>query len=75
MRIHDLGDDKQAGGMLRVGSPSDQPFGAWRDMTVTFLGFMTIPTGERDAWSFSLLFTDRADHLSDTRHRLRLASQ
>ena len=57
MRIHDLGDDKQAGGMLRVGSPSDQPFGAWRDMTVTFLGFMTIPTGERDAWSFSLFYS------------------
>lgn len=57
MHIHDLGDDKQAGGMLRVGSPSDQPFGAWRDMTVTFLGFMTIPSGERDAWSFSLFYS------------------
>lgn len=57
MRIHDLGDDKQAGGMLRVGSPSDQPFGAWRDMTVTFLGFMTIPSGDRDAWSFSLFYS------------------
>lgn len=57
MHIHNLGDDRQAGGMLRVGSPSDQPFGAFRDMTVTFLGFMTIPSGDRDAWSFSLFYS------------------
>lgn len=57
MHIHQLGDDRQAGGMLRVGSPSDQPFGAWRDMTVTLLGFMTIPSGDRDAWSFSLFYS------------------
>lgn len=57
MHIRDLGEDWQAGGMLRVGSPSDQPFAAWRDMTVTFLGFLTIPTRERDAWSFSLFYS------------------
>lgn len=57
MHIHQLGYDRQAGGMLRVGSPSDQPFGAWRDMTVTLLGFMTIPSGDRDAWSFSLFYS------------------
>ena len=57
MHIHQLGDDRQAGGMLRVGSPSDQPFGAWRDMTVTLLGFMTVPSGDRDAWSFSLFYS------------------
>ena len=47
----------QAGGMLRVGSPSDRPFEALRDMTVTLLGFLTIPSGERDAWSFSLFYS------------------
>ena len=57
MHIHELGDDRQAGGMLRVGSPSDRPFEAWRDMTVIFLGFMTIPSGDRDAWSLSLFYS------------------
>lgn len=57
MRVRDLGDGRKAGGMFRVGSPSDQPFGAFRDMTVTFLGFLTIPARERDAWSFSLFYS------------------
>jgi hypothetical protein len=43
--------------MLRVGSPSDRPFEALRDMTVTLLGFLTIPAGQRDAWSFSLFYS------------------
>jgi hypothetical protein len=42
--------------MLRVGSPSDQPFGAFRDLTATLLGFVTIPS-DRDAWSFSLFYS------------------
>jgi hypothetical protein len=57
MHIRDLGDGRQAGGMLRIGSPSDQPFAAWRDMTVTFLGFLTIPAREKDSWSFSLFYS------------------
>jgi hypothetical protein len=57
MHIRDLGEGWQAGGMFRVGSPSDRPFEAMRDMTVTLLGFLTIPSGERDAWSFSLFYS------------------
>ena len=57
MHIRDLGDGRQAGGMLRVGSPSDQPFAAWRDLTVTFLSFLTIPARNQDAWSFSLFYS------------------
>jgi hypothetical protein len=57
MHIRDLGEGWQAGGMLRVGSPSDRPFEALRDLTVTLLGFLTIPSGERDAWSFSLFYS------------------
>ena len=57
MHIRDLGDDRQAGAMLRVGSPSDQPFAALRDLTVTFLGFLTIPARNQDAWSFSLFYS------------------
>lgn len=57
MHIRDLGDGRQAGGMVRIGSPSDQPFAAWRDMTVTFLGFLTVPAREQDSWSFSLFYS------------------
>jgi len=57
MHIRELANGWRAGGMLRVGSPSDQPFAAWRDMTITLLGFLTIPSGERDAWNFSLFYS------------------
>lgn len=57
MHIRELGDERQAGGMLRVGSPSDHPFEAWRDLTVTFLSFLTIPARNQDAWSFSLFYS------------------
>lgn len=57
MHIRDLGDGRQTGGMLRVGSPSDQPFAAWRDLTVTFLSFLTIPARNQNAWSFSLFYS------------------
>ncbi len=57
MHIRQLANGWRAGGMLRVGSPSDQPFAAVRDMTVTLLGFLTIPSGQRDAWNFSLFYS------------------
>jgi hypothetical protein len=57
MHLRELANGWRAGGMLRVGSPSDQPFAALRDMTVTLLGFLTVPSGERDAWSFSLFYS------------------
>ena len=57
MHIRNLSDDRKVGGMLRVGSPSDQPFGAWRDLTVTLIGFMTIPSGDCNAWNLSLFYS------------------
>ena len=57
MHIRELADGWRAGGMLRVGSPSDRPFAALRDMTVTLLGFLTVPSGQRDAWNFSLFYS------------------
>ena len=57
MHIRTLANGWRAGGMLRVGSPSDRPFAALRDMTVTLLGFLTIPSGEHNAWSFSLFYS------------------
>lgn len=57
MRIRTFDNGWRAGGMFRVGSASDRPFTALRDMTVTLLGFLTIPSGERDAWNFSLFYS------------------
>jgi hypothetical protein len=57
MHIREMADGWRAGGMFRIGSPSDRPFAALRDLTVTLLGFLTVPSGERDAWSFSLFYS------------------
>jgi hypothetical protein len=57
MHLRKLANGGRVGGMLRVGSPSDQPFATLREMTVTLLGFLTIPSGQRDAWSFSLFYS------------------
>lgn len=57
MRLRSWEDGRRAGGMVRVGSPSDRPFAAWRDMAVTFLVFASIPSGERNAWSVSLFYS------------------
>ncbi len=57
MRLRSWDDGSRAGGMVRVGSPSDRPYAEWRDVTVTFLVFATIPSGERNAWSASLFYS------------------
>lgn len=58
MHMRDLGDDWQAGGMLMVGSASDQPFGALRDTNVMVMGFLNRPAAnQRDAWNFSLFYS------------------
>ena len=57
MRIKNWDNGNVSGGMIRVGSPSDQPFAAMRDVTVSCLAFLQMPQGERDAWEFSLFYS------------------
>ena len=57
MHLRTLNNGWRAGEMVRVGSPSDLPFASLRDMTVTILGFLTIPRGERDEWNLSLFYS------------------
>ncbi len=57
MHIRSFENGWRAGGMFRVGSPSDRPFSDLRDLTVTLLGFLTVPSGEHDAWNFSLFYS------------------
>lgn len=47
----------RAGFLFNVGAASDQPFAGIRDMTLQTVGFLTVPQGPRDAWSFSLFYS------------------
>ena len=57
MHFRDLDNGWQVGGIFNVGSASDEPFGGLRDMTVAVIGFLNVPSGERDAWNFSLIYS------------------
>lgn len=50
-----------AGGMLNVGSASDQPFHSIREVNVTTAAFLRMPSGERNAWSFALIYAPMSE--------------
>ena len=60
MNFRTLESGSLIGGVFNVGAASDQPFDGIRDMTVTFIGFWNIPSGERNAWCFSLFYSPTA---------------
>ena len=47
----------RGGFLLNVGTASDEPGSGLRDMTLTTVGFLTVPSGPRDAWDFSLFYS------------------
>lgn len=57
MRIWELDNGWQGGASLNIGSAGDQPFGEFRDLNLTALGFLTVPAGQRDAWNFSIFYS------------------
>lgn len=57
MHFRDLDNGYQVGGILNVGSASDDPFASWRETTANAIGFVNVPYGERDGWSFSLFYS------------------
>jgi hypothetical protein len=57
LHIHRFDSGWSAGGMVGVGSASDQPFASIREMNANLLAFLDVPTGERDAWKFSLFYS------------------
>jgi hypothetical protein len=57
MHFRDLDNGWQAGGIFNVGSASDEPFGGLREMTANVIGFLKIPSGERNAWNFSVFYS------------------
>lgn len=57
MHIHPLDNGWTTGGMVSIGSASDQPFASIREMNANLLAFLNVPTRERDAWNFSLFYS------------------
>jgi hypothetical protein len=57
LHSRELNNGWRTGFMFTVGSASDQPFGGIRDMTLSTLGFLNVPAGDRDAWNFSLFYS------------------
>lgn len=57
MHIRPLDNGWTAGGIVSLGSASDQPFASIREMNANVLAFLNVPTGERDAWNFSLFYS------------------
>ncbi|WP_425618947.1 DUF6268 family outer membrane beta-barrel protein [Anatilimnocola sp. NA78] len=57
LHSRELDNGWRAGFMVNIGSASDEPFAGIRDMTLTTLGFLNVPSGPRDAWSFSLFYS------------------
>jgi hypothetical protein len=45
------------GGTLSVGSASDKPFNGFEEMTAGVNAFLRIPSGENNAWLFSLTYS------------------
>ena len=46
-----------AGGSLSLNSPSDQPFHSWNETNIGGSAYLRIPSGERNAWIFSLSYS------------------
>lgn len=57
MHIHPLENGWTLGGMVGIGSASDQPFASIREMNANVLAFLRIPASDRDAWNFSLFYS------------------
>jgi hypothetical protein len=58
---HEFDKGLFAGGTVSVGSPSDQPFHSIDEITVGVNAFLRIPSGERNAWLFTLSYSPTAE--------------
>ncbi|MBL9090236.1 MAG: hypothetical protein JNL96_03375 [Planctomycetaceae bacterium] len=57
MHLREFDNGWSAGGLFTVGTASDRPFADLRDLTLTSLAFLNVPSGPRDAWNFSLFYS------------------
>jgi hypothetical protein len=54
---HRFDNDWVLGGTVSLGSASDRPFHSINEMTAAGAAFLRIPSGERNAWLFSLSYS------------------
>jgi hypothetical protein len=57
MHVRQFENGSSAGGMVSVGSASDEPFASFDQMTATVLAFWNLPRGDRDAWNLSIFYS------------------
>jgi hypothetical protein len=56
MYFRKLDNDWSWGGGVTLGSASDRPFASIDEMNVGMMAFLRIPSGERNAWAFALIY-------------------
>ena len=61
---HKFDNDWIAGLSVNVGSNSDEPFHSEDEIVAQGIGFLRVPHRQRNAWIFSLLYTNDSDFLS-----------
>jgi hypothetical protein len=57
MYVRRLGDERMIGGGINLGSASDHPFASIREMNVNFNALYRVPSGDRNAWMFMLMYS------------------
>ena len=53
----ELNNGWKVGGLFNIGSASDQPFESFDELTLTTLGFVSVPARNRDSWNFSFFYS------------------
>jgi hypothetical protein len=61
MYLRKLSGDRMLGGGVSIGSASDHPFASIREMTVSTYAMYRIPSGDRNAWMFMLLYSPTSE--------------
>jgi hypothetical protein len=57
MYMHRFENGWQGMFMANIGSASDQPFQSTREMQLSTIGSLRVPSGERNAWLFSVMYS------------------
>jgi len=57
MHLRSFDNGWNGGGLFSIGTATDRPFAELRDLTLTSVAFLNIPSGPRDAWNFSLFYS------------------
>jgi hypothetical protein len=52
-----------AGGSVTIASPSDRPFHSYDELLIRAAAFLRVPHGERNAWFFTLNYSNRSEFL------------